>query len=119
MKRSVPIVWLMMFVVVSMQGCVIVIGNDEADGVYSESDYAERQARRDDRAQATVDAVRRTFDADDVVRNEAILIAARGGEVTLSGEASSGAALDRALRLASAVENVDAVVSRVVVEVKN
>jgi osmotically-inducible protein OsmY len=95
------------------------VSDDEPEGVHWASEYSEARERRDERSQLLLDAVRLSFDADELVRNEPIFIAARGGEVTLSGEASSGYALDRALLLASEVEDVESVVSRVVVEVLN
>ena len=121
MKRTIFIVWLMAFVTLSISGCIVVISDDEAGGVHWASEYDEvreqQNEARTQAAQAVLDDVRSGFDGDEFVREEPILIAAKDGVVTLSGEASSVEIVDRAVRIASATDGVDTVVSRVVVVV--
>lgn len=104
---------------VSLTGCVIVISDEEPSGVHWAAEYDDVQGdhyrARNDAAQGLLDDVRANFEADEFVRNEDILIAARDGVVTLSGEATSVDVVDRAVGLASAVNGVESVVSRVVV----
>jgi osmotically-inducible protein OsmY len=61
--------------------------------------------------------VRERFNNDPDLRSEPILIAAKDGVVTLSGEVSNPRTLDRALQLAAQTPGVDSVVLKVVVAV--
>ena len=83
-----------------LSGCVIVIGNED--------DF-------DDDYHADWDM---DYDEERVVSGEPILIAARDGVVTLSGDVSSARTLDRAVNVASQTPGVDSVVLKVVVAVE-
>ena len=122
MKRIVFYIWLIAFVSIAISGCVVVIGDEESDGVHWASEYDEirEQSNRErtDAAQALLDEVRRGLDGDEFLRREAILVSAKDGVITLSGEASSVGVVDRAVQIAVATDGVESVISRVVVFVE-
>ncbi|MFK7888221.1 MAG: BON domain-containing protein [Gammaproteobacteria bacterium] len=99
-----------------LSGCVIVIGDDDDydddvvehyDSSYTPSEYAY------DAGNVLTD-VRTRFNEDEFLRTEPILISARDGVVTLSGEVADPNAIERAVDLASNTPGVESVVLKVV-----
>ena len=93
-------------------GCVIVVKDidDHDDG------YEYSSSRNSDSlgAGTMLTDVRQRFDNDEFLRHEPLLIAAKDGVVTLSGEVTDAQAIDRAVELASRTPGVESVVLKVV-----
>ncbi len=115
MNRS-TILGLCAVVTASMlSGCVIVIGNDdEYDDDYVGSYDDNHSPSGYDGAGNVLSDVRNRFDNDEFLRTEPILISAKDGVVTLSGEVNDPDAIDRAVELASQTPGVESVVLKVV-----
>lgn len=96
----------------ALSGCVVVISEDGIST--SDSVHANDNAR--DRAVAG--RVRDAFAADAALRDADITVAARDGTVTLRGELTRVADLERAVDLAKNADGVDKVVSRLRLEVR-
>lgn len=100
-----------------LSGCVIVIGDDDDydDEVvqhYEEDAYTPSSYSYD--AGNVLTDVRNRFNEDEFLRTEPILISARDGVVTLSGEVGDPDAIERAVDLASQTPGVESVVLKVV-----
>lgn len=124
MHRSLVLGLSAAFVASLLGGCVIVIGNDDDDleeGYHMAWDLDDNDnGNSRDRAYEAgnlLGDVRARFNDDNDLRYEPILIGAKDGVVTLSGEVSSARALDRAVAVASQTPGVDSVVLKVVVAV--
>lgn len=99
-----------------LSGCVIVIGDDDDydDEVVSHYDDSYEPSEYSYNAGNVLTDVRSRFNEDEFLRTEPILISARDGVVTLSGEVGDANAIDRAVELASSTPGVESVVLKVV-----
>jgi osmotically-inducible protein OsmY len=96
----------------ALSGCVVVISED---GI-STADSAHANGNARDRAVAG--RVRDAYAADAELRDADISVAAHDGTVTLRGELTRVADLERAVTLAKDADGVDKVVSRLKLEVR-
>lgn len=99
-----------------LSGCVIVIGNEDGydDDDYESSYDVDYSSSSREGAGNVLSDVRTRFDNDEFLRTEPILISAKDGVVTLSGETNDPDAIDRAVELASQTPGVESVVLKVV-----
>jgi hypothetical protein len=102
-----------------LSGCVIVIGDDDDydgydDDVVTHYDDSYKPSEYSYNAGNVLTDVRNRFNEDEFLRTEPILISARDGVVTLSGEVGDPDAIDRAVDLASNTPGVESVVLKVV-----
>ena len=98
---------------VSIGACVVVVdgGEGEVDATWA----SEYQSTPEDESLAQ--DIGDGFDADPALRTEDLRVSVRRGVATLRGEVSNLAALERAMDVASSVEGVRRVVSKLTVEV--
>ena len=101
-------------------GCVVVVGGDDDDnGFHTVHEYERINDRNEDEAQDLIDDLRDMIEQEEDLRNEDIRLSAWKGKVTLTGEASSAAAIDRTISLVASDSRVNTVESKVRVVVRN
>jgi osmotically-inducible protein OsmY len=96
----------------ALSGCVVVISEDgisTADGVHANGNSRDR---------AVAGRVRDAYAADPELKDADITVSAQDGTVTLRGELTRIADLERAVTLAKGADGVDKVVSRLRLELR-
>lgn len=121
MFRTMAVLSMSLFAMLSLAGCVLVVGDD--DGFDRDRRVVrtyDRDVRSERRVSVTSSVVVReiedAFEADPMLADQEITVVERDGVVTLHGRVSQRAAFDRAVDIVSATRNVDRVVSKLIVE---
>lgn len=116
MKTNRKASWMAILpTLLTLQGCVVVIGTDTDDGVYFAGESREIGGIRHDGDRLSKH-VAQAIAADAQLVAEDIRVSSESSTVVLKGRVGSVALLERALSTARSVENVERVVSKMTVD---